>query len=378
MKIYSFIFILFFSFLAQANSEKEINVVVTIKPIHSIAANIMQGVAEPDLLLKNNESPHHFNIKPSQARMLSEADLIIYISKYFETGLTNIIKNYDDSSKLNISELKITKYDIRSEEDDHDEDEHHGHDDHDEHHDEDHHGHDDHDEDKHHGHDDHDEDKHHGHDDHDEDEHHGHDDHDEDEHHDEDNHEHDDHDEDDHHDHGLHHADGVDYHLWLDINNAKIIAKAIYQKLITIDRKNKSIYQKNLYEFNKKLTQLDNEIRAQMSPLADKKILIFSDTLQYMERRYNLEKPIIISYYHSAKPSIKRLLQVRKEMKNNPEISCFLYNYDENVKGIKNVVSDRELNAIRVNILGDSIGDSKEQYFNTVRDVANAVKQCLR
>ncbi|MGA8771495.1 MAG: zinc ABC transporter substrate-binding protein, partial [Rhodomicrobium sp.] len=49
------------------------NVVVTIKPIHSLAAAILEGVAEPKLLLEGAASPHAYALKPSDAEALSRA-----------------------------------------------------------------------------------------------------------------------------------------------------------------------------------------------------------------------------------------------------------------------------------------------------------------
>lgn len=106
-KIY--LILILFSFSANAQEKKDIDVVVSIKPIHSIVSNLMHGIASPKLLLQNNESPHNFHIKPSQAIMLNNADLIIYIDEEFEFALANILKNYNNSSKLIISELNFDK-----------------------------------------------------------------------------------------------------------------------------------------------------------------------------------------------------------------------------------------------------------------------------
>lgn len=50
------------------------NVVATIKPIHSLAAAILEGVTEPKLLLQGAASPHAYSLKPSDAEALSAAD----------------------------------------------------------------------------------------------------------------------------------------------------------------------------------------------------------------------------------------------------------------------------------------------------------------
>jgi zinc transport system substrate-binding protein len=53
-------------FFVSANVVATPNIVVSIKPIHSIVSNITQGITTPKLLIKDNQSPHNFHLKPSQ------------------------------------------------------------------------------------------------------------------------------------------------------------------------------------------------------------------------------------------------------------------------------------------------------------------------
>lgn len=54
-------------------------VVVDIAPVQSLVAQVMQGVAEPVLLVRPGASPHHYTLTPSKARALSQADLVVWI-----------------------------------------------------------------------------------------------------------------------------------------------------------------------------------------------------------------------------------------------------------------------------------------------------------
>ena len=81
------------------------SIVVSIKPIHSIVTKIMDGVTKPELLLDSNSSAHTFHLKPSQIKMISNADLVIVISENFELGLRKALKNINEDSQLKISEL---------------------------------------------------------------------------------------------------------------------------------------------------------------------------------------------------------------------------------------------------------------------------------
>lgn len=46
-------------------------VVVDIAPLHSIVAEVMNGVAEPALLIKPEASPHSYSLRPSEAQALT-------------------------------------------------------------------------------------------------------------------------------------------------------------------------------------------------------------------------------------------------------------------------------------------------------------------
>lgn len=58
-------------------------VVVSVKPVHALVAGVMQGVAEPQLLVKTG-SPHGYVLRPSEARALARADLIVWVGEDLE------------------------------------------------------------------------------------------------------------------------------------------------------------------------------------------------------------------------------------------------------------------------------------------------------
>lgn len=61
--------------------------VVTILPAHSLVAGVMEGVGEPDLLLPPGASPHSYALLPSDARTLTQADLIVWVGAGLEQFL---------------------------------------------------------------------------------------------------------------------------------------------------------------------------------------------------------------------------------------------------------------------------------------------------
>jgi zinc transport system substrate-binding protein len=69
------------------------NVVASIKPLHSIAANVMAGAGTPELLLAGGASPHSYALKPSDAVKLSRARLVFWTGPELETFLIAPLRN---------------------------------------------------------------------------------------------------------------------------------------------------------------------------------------------------------------------------------------------------------------------------------------------
>ncbi len=79
--------------LSTTNSLAEVNVVVSIKPLHSLVASVMQGVGTPTLLLEGNSSPHTYSLKPSDAEKLQQAQVIFWIGHELEAFLEKPIQS---------------------------------------------------------------------------------------------------------------------------------------------------------------------------------------------------------------------------------------------------------------------------------------------
>ncbi len=113
-------------------------VVADIAPVGAIAARIMQGVGVPDVLIPNGASPHDYALRPSEARMLAQADMVVWVgpglTRWLEGPLDTLA---GDTERLTLMEGPITLLPFREGEDFGDEG-HAGHDDHDPDHDHDH------------------------------------------------------------------------------------------------------------------------------------------------------------------------------------------------------------------------------------------------
>ena len=112
----NFLKVAFFSLLLIGTSpvRAEIKVVTTIKPLHSLVANVMDGVGEPSLIIEGSTSPHSFTLKPSHAKLLEEADLIFWIGEGIETfmerPLESIVKNAEVVEFMEVESIEKLKF----------------------------------------------------------------------------------------------------------------------------------------------------------------------------------------------------------------------------------------------------------------------------
>lgn len=79
--------------LPQALGAENLNVVASLKPIHSLVAGVLGEAGNPRLLLKGTASPHTYRMRPSDAAALAGADLIVWVGEPMETFLHRAIQN---------------------------------------------------------------------------------------------------------------------------------------------------------------------------------------------------------------------------------------------------------------------------------------------
>lgn len=76
------------------------DVVVSIKPIHSLVSAVMQGAGEPDLIVKGAASEHGYNLKPSDAGALEKAKVIFWVGPEMETYLTKPLETLGTKAEV--------------------------------------------------------------------------------------------------------------------------------------------------------------------------------------------------------------------------------------------------------------------------------------
>lgn len=99
--------LLVMAFPASATKAAAPKVAVSILPLHALAAGVMAGVGAPELIMPAQASPHSFALRPSTAKILARADLIVWVGEGLEPTLAKpIAARGANASVLTLLEAK--------------------------------------------------------------------------------------------------------------------------------------------------------------------------------------------------------------------------------------------------------------------------------
>ena len=104
----------FCAFLQAASAQDAPRVVTDILPVHSLVTQVMEGVGVPDLLLKAGSDPHNHAMRPSQAALLENADLVVAIgpalTPWLEKPLSALASNAAQIMLLDVEGTRLLEY----------------------------------------------------------------------------------------------------------------------------------------------------------------------------------------------------------------------------------------------------------------------------
>ncbi len=108
----------------QANAA----VVASLKPLGFIASAIADGVTPTEVLLPDGASEHDYSLRPSDAKRLQNADLVVWVGPEMEAFMVKTASAFPDAKKVTISTLSGVKPLLMkgADDDDHDSDHDHG------------------------------------------------------------------------------------------------------------------------------------------------------------------------------------------------------------------------------------------------------------
>ena len=76
------------------------DVVATIKPIHSLTAQVMEGIGSPVLLIDGAADPHSYALRPADAKKLGAARLVVMVGPRLEEFLDKPLKSLAGKARI--------------------------------------------------------------------------------------------------------------------------------------------------------------------------------------------------------------------------------------------------------------------------------------
>lgn len=297
-------------------------VVTDIPPVHALVAQVMGDLGQPELLLTKGADEHDFQLRPSQVRLVAEADLVVWIGPELTPWLDKALAaSGDASATLTLSGQSPTTRsyaEAKPEGDDHDHE---------------------------HGHDeahDHDHDHEAGHGD----------------------------------DHAGHDHTGLDPHLWLDPDNARAWLGLIADQLARQDEPNAAIYLANAEVAQAGMVALDAELAALLAPVQQSPIVTYHDAFGYFADHYGLTLAGSIAEGDAASPGAARLAELRSTMAAG-EVLCI---FPEVQHDPALVTQMAEGTGAKVGAALDPVGSSLEPgpgaYAALLTGMATAIADC--
>lgn len=301
--------------MAEASRAADAPVVVTsVKPIHSLVSAIMEGVGTPELIVDGAASPHTYNLKPSNARVLQDAKVIFWVGPGLEAFLEKPLESL--GANASIAELEnapgLVKLKFREggafepHEDGDEADAGHEHAEGD-------------------------------------------------------------------HDHG--HGE-FDTHLWLDPMNAKAMAEEITTTLVAADPANALTYQANAKALDDKLDALDAEISGIVAPVKDKPFIVFHDAYQYFEHRYAVRVAGSITVSPETIPGAERVSEIHKKVADLGA-TCVFAEPQFEPRLVDVVIEGTKAKAGVLDPEAATLKAGPDLYFTLMRGIANSMKDCL-
>ena len=289
------------------------NVVVSIKPIHSLVAAIMQGVGEPDLIVEGGASPHTYSLKPSNAAALQDADVVFWVGHGLEAFLEKPLEAL--GGKATVVELDdapgLEKLHFR-EGGPFEAHEHEGEDGHE---------------------------------------------------HAEATHEGDEHGE-------------FDMHFWLSPDNARAIAAEATKALSDKDPANAEAYKTNLAALNEKLTALDKEVAETIAPVKEKPFVVFHDAYQYFEHHYGVHAAGSITVSPETLPGAERLTEIREKVKALGA-TCVFAEPQFEPKLVNVVIEGTPAKSGTLDPEAATLQPGPDLYFTLMKSIATSLGDCL-
>lgn len=176
------------------------------------------------------------------------------------------------------------------------------------------------------------------------------------------------------HDHG--HGEEVDAHIWLDPQNAILMAAQIEAALSKADPANAAIYAANGVKLRAGITALEAEIQTILEPVKDKSSIVFHDAYQYFERRFGIKVLGSITASPEVMPGAERLTELKAKL-TALNAACVFAEPNFEPKLINAIIEGTAAKTGTLDPEASGIAEGPALYPTMMRGIAMSFRDCL-
>jgi len=168
------------------------------------------------------------------------------------------------------------------------------------------------------------------------------------------------------------HPPGRDPHIWLNPENARVIAQAIVAKVkpLVRDAQSQQALVEKLHRFEKRLDQREADWQAQLAPVAQQPWLVYHDAVRHLQQYFSLADYRTITTTPEHRPGAKYLYELRQDLTPG---QCLLVEDYYPVVQAKSLAKEFHLKVAKF----DPLGADADSYIALMDHVVTQVAQCL-
>lgn len=175
----------------------------------------------------------------------------------------------------------------------------------------------------------------------------------------------------------------IDYHLWLNPDNAILIADSVVSKLCINDQKNCQFYEQNLVKFKQENQQVISLINKKLIKIKEQNFIFYHDCYQYFEKYFNLTPIMVIDYNHALDIKINKLKLVDEIAKNN-KIKCLFGDINDEKNSAMKIAKNYNIKFQKLDVIGlnnENIDNEKilnnNGYNQILLNIVDNIEKCL-
>jgi zinc transport system substrate-binding protein len=163
--------------------------------------------------------------------------------------------------------------------------------------------------------------------------------------------------------HEEHNHGEYDPHIWLSINNMKIMTKEVLEELNEIYPENKELYTENANQYLERLNILENEYKNRLANCKNDKIIVNHKAFGYIGEEYGFEQISVAGFSPESEPSPATIKEVIDQA-NEHNLTYIFSEGQIDPKTANTIANDiggkvLELNPLKMN--------DNEDYFSIMR-----------